>query len=450
MNEKITLQELVELFARKCQWNEADAELFVKEFLALIEEALARDKYVKVKGLGTFKLINIEARKSVDVNTGEAIEIKGHTRVSFIPEAGLRDLINRPFAHFQSVLLKDEVHFADLPEEGGLPDGTEEAGESDMAEETVENVPGDEITTVGEESSQEGMQEEESLPVETEAHLQVEPEPDTVSSSPEQKPEESCLEVVADSSEEEKEESADVEAVVQEEKASGTDVTASERKSEELKEETTVETTPETDEAPEKSVAEQAVETVEPVKKEDKERHFPWCMIASVLLVGIFIGGLITWALTSGRRYMPEEVVEYLMKQERQQKSVPVVPDSVQLADTLTTKVDSSRMQVQPSDTVNKEKVVPGTPKKTETTEKTAAVPAKRETLADTVEYQITGTQASYTLRPGESLVRVALKFYGNKKLWPYLVKHNKSIIKNPDNVPVGTTIQIPQLTPKK
>lgn len=87
-------------------------------------------------------------------------------------------------------------------------------------------------------------------------------------------------------------------------------------------------------------------------------------MIASVLLVGIFIGGLITWALTSGRRYMPEEVVEYLMKQERQQKSVPVVPDSVQLADTLTSKVDSSRMQVQPSDTVNKEKVVPGTPKK--------------------------------------------------------------------------------------
>ena len=77
MNEKITLQELVELFAQKCQLNEADAELFVKEFLSLIEEALTRDKYVKVKGLGTFKLINIEARKSVDVNTGEAIEIKG-------------------------------------------------------------------------------------------------------------------------------------------------------------------------------------------------------------------------------------------------------------------------------------------------------------------------------------------------------------------------------------
>lgn len=88
--------------------------------------------------------------------------------------------------------------------------------------------------------------------------------------------------------------------------------------------------------------------------------------------------------------------------------------------------------------------------KKEEKTPVVSTPVPKRETLADTVEYQITGNQGSYTLKPGESLVRVALKFYGNKKLWPYLVKHNKAIIKNPDNVPVGTTIQIPQLTPKK
>ena len=116
MSDKITLQELVESFARKCQLDPAEAALFVKEFLNLIEEALARDKYVKVKGLGTFKLINIESRKSVDVNTGESIEIKEHTRVSFVPETGLRDLINKPFAHFQSVLLNDDVHFEDLPD----------------------------------------------------------------------------------------------------------------------------------------------------------------------------------------------------------------------------------------------------------------------------------------------------------------------------------------------
>ena len=437
MNEKITLQELVDLFAQKSQLNEADAALFVKEFLSLIEEALARDKYVKVKGLGTFKLINIEARKSVDVNTGEAIEIKGHTRVSFIPEAGLRDLINKPFAHFQSVLLKDEVHFADLPEEGGLPEGTEEESESDGTEETVENVPGGEITTVGLESSPKDMQEEEPLSAEAVVHLQVEPEKD-VASSTEQQVEKSCPEVAEDPSVEEKEEPADAEAVVPERNTSEADVTVPEKETE-------------ASESENEAQQEQEGEASFSASSGEKERHIPWCMIASVLLVGIFIGGLRTWALTSGRRYVPKEVMEYLMKQEQLQKSAVVVPDSSKVTDTLTAKVDSSQIQVQRPDTVNQQpKVVTVTPSQTGKNEKTVAVPAKRETLADTVEYQITGTQTSYTLRPGESLVRVALKFYGNKKLWPYLVKHNKSIIKNPDNVPVGTTIQIPQLTPKK
>lgn len=436
MNEKITLQELVDLFAQKSRLNEADAALFVKEFLSLIEEALARDKYVKVKGLGTFKLINIEARKSVDVNTGEAIEIKGHTRVSFIPEAGLRDLINKPFAHFQSVLLKDEVHFADLPEEGGLPEGTEEESESDGTEEAVESVPGDEITTVGVESSLKDMQEEEPLSAEAVVHSQGEPEEDVVPSSLEQKPEESCLEVAAAPSVEEKEEPADAEAVVSERNISEADATVPEK---------------ETEASESENKAQQEGEASFSASSGEKERHIPWCMIASVLLVGIFIGGLITWALTSGRRYVPEEVMEYLMKQEQLQKSAVVVPDSSKVTDTLTAKVDSSQMQVQRPDTVNQQpKAVTAAPSQAGKNEKVAAVPAKRETLADTVEYQITGTQTSYTLRPGESLVRVALKFYGNKKLWPYLVKHNKSIIKNPDNVPVGTTIQIPQLTPKK
>lgn len=434
MNEKITLQELVDLFAQKSQLNEVDAALFVKEFLSLIEEALARDKYVKVKGLGTFKLINIEARKSVDVNTGEAIEIKGHTRVSFIPEAGLRDLINKPFAHFQSVLLKDEVHFADLPEEGGLPEGTEEESESDGTEEAVESVPGGEMTTVGLESSPKDMQEEEPLSAEAVVHLQVEPEKDVASSSTEQKLEESCPEIAAAPSVEEKEEPADAEAVVSERNISEADATVPEK---------------ETEASESENKAQQEGEASFSASSGEKERHIPWCMIASVLLVGIFIGGLITWALTSGRRYVPKEVMEYLMKQEQLQKSAVVVPDSSKVTDTLTAKVDSS--QVQRPDTVNQQpKVVTVTPSQMGKNEKVAAVPAKRETLADTVEYQITGTQTSYTLRPGESLVRVALKFYGNKKLWPYLVKHNKSIIKNPDNVPVGTTIQIPQLTPKK
>ena len=72
------------------------------------------------------------------------------------------------------------------------------------------------------------------------------------------------------------------------------------------------------------------------------------------------------------------------------------------------------------------------------------------ESLSDTVEYVISGTKFTYTIGEGETLVRVALKFYGNKKLWPYLVKHNANIIKDPNNVPAGLIINIPELTPRK
>ena len=68
--------------------------------------------------------------------------------------------------------------------------------------------------------------------------------------------------------------------------------------------------------------------------------------------------------------------------------------------------------------------------------------------LSEKIEYKITGTIATHTLRNGETLTRVALKYYGNKKIWPYLVKHNKSVIKNPDNVPIGTSINVPKLEP--
>lgn len=429
MNDKITLQELVELFAQKCQLEQADAALFVKEFLNLIEEALTRDKYVKVKGLGTFKLISIEARKSVDVNTGESIEIKGHARVSFIPEAGLRDLINKPFAHFQSVLLKDEVHFDDLPEEGGLPEGEDDGLDADMAEETVESVreefqPETVVPPVTEQSEEAKM---ETAPVSSAQDL-----PEKENAEDASLPAEDVTSAEMEQPGPEKKEAEAAVASVKEEKESVGDEVVTNRKVE----------SPSTESAGDVPVS------VE--KEQEKERHIPWCMIASILLVGIFIGWLVTWALTSGRRYIPEEVVEYLMTHEQPQRKVPVLPDSLKVTDTVTVRTDTSRNQaVQTPDTVipvakGKEPLPAGR------TEKNAAVPVKRETLADTVEYQITGTQTSYTIQPGESLVRVALKFYGNKKLWPYLVKHNKSVIKNPDNVPVGTVIQIPQLTPKK
>ena len=117
-------------------------------------------------------------------------------------------------------------------------------------------------------------------------------------------------------------------------------------------------------------------------------------MIASILLAGIFIGGIVTWVLTSGRRYIPEQVVEKLMNETQKTPAPVVVSDSLQLADTLVVKTDSSLVQ--------KKDTLKTAAKKEEKTPAASTPVPKRETLADTVEYQITGNQVHIPLNQGE------------------------------------------------
>ena len=106
MNEKLNIQDLIDTLAERHGMSKKNADSFVKEFFQLIEESLEKDKYVKIRGLGTFKLIDVGSRESVNVNTGERFEIQGHTKVSFTPEPALKDIINRPFSHFETVVLR--------------------------------------------------------------------------------------------------------------------------------------------------------------------------------------------------------------------------------------------------------------------------------------------------------------------------------------------------------
>lgn len=92
----------------------ADAEAFVSAMFTLINEALASERAVKVKGLGTFKVISVAARKSVDVNTGEPIIIEGRDKISFTPDTVLRDEVNKPFAQFETVVVNDGVDFSEI------------------------------------------------------------------------------------------------------------------------------------------------------------------------------------------------------------------------------------------------------------------------------------------------------------------------------------------------
>ena len=107
MNNRFTVQELIEALTQRHDMELADAEAFVHTFFKLIEERLESDRYVKIKGLGTFKLVNIDSRESIDVNTGKRIEIKSHNRIVFTPDSIMRNLVNKPFAHFETVQLNE-------------------------------------------------------------------------------------------------------------------------------------------------------------------------------------------------------------------------------------------------------------------------------------------------------------------------------------------------------
>lgn len=109
MNTKITIVELVDLMAQATSTSKRVCELFLRELFAVTSQALIDGESVKIKGVGTFKVTQVKARKSVDVSTGEANEIAGHSKVTFTPDKSLADAVNQPFAQFETVVLDDEV-----------------------------------------------------------------------------------------------------------------------------------------------------------------------------------------------------------------------------------------------------------------------------------------------------------------------------------------------------
>ena len=156
---KIT--DLASLLAEKHGISHKEAEMFVSLLFDIAKGALHAQKQVKIKGLGTFKLTSVSSRESIDVNTGQRILIEGRDKVSFTPDAAMKNLVNRPFAQFETVILKDDVDFTDIDkkydekvEEEALP--TEEP----VVEEPIVEEPAQEETIVEEPVVEKPVQEE--------------------------------------------------------------------------------------------------------------------------------------------------------------------------------------------------------------------------------------------------------------------------------------------------
>ena len=127
---KIAIQDVASKLIVQNGLSKKEATRFANKMFDLIREALEEEKTVKVKGLGTFKIIDVDSRESVNVNTGERVLIEGHNKITFTPDALMKELVNKPFSQFETIVLNDGVDFKD-PSEEELEQETLEAEESE-------------------------------------------------------------------------------------------------------------------------------------------------------------------------------------------------------------------------------------------------------------------------------------------------------------------------------
>lgn len=195
---KISLSDLAQRLAEKSGISLQDAELFIRKMFDVANEGLQSDKLVKMKWLGTFKVMAVKDRESVDVNTGERIIIEGRDKISFTPDNILKEIVNKPFAQFETVVVNDGVDFDEIDrkfenaeEDGSVFDSTLEcvpdsdnssldsfveqdspvtSGVIDFLDEENDAPVSDEMIVIGERLSQEKVAEpEEKKPEESES-----------------------------------------------------------------------------------------------------------------------------------------------------------------------------------------------------------------------------------------------------------------------------------------
>lgn len=201
---KISLSDVAQRLAEKSGISLQDAELFIRKMFDVANEGLQSDKLVKMKWLGTFKVMAVKDRESVDVNTGERIIIEGRDKISFTPDNILKEIVNKPFAQFETVVVNDGVDFDEIDrkfenaeEDGSVFDSTLEcvpnsdnsslesfveqdspvtSGVIDFLDEENDAPVSDEMIVIGEKRlSQENVAEPEEKKPEGSEHAATEP-----------------------------------------------------------------------------------------------------------------------------------------------------------------------------------------------------------------------------------------------------------------------------------
>jgi nucleoid DNA-binding protein len=390
MDAKLNHSDFSALLSKHLEISVSKAEHFTKAFFDILIEGLDSDGIVKINGLGTFKMIDVASRGSVNVNTGEKIEIKGHRKLTFIPADTLKDKINQPFAMFEPVEVDDDY----------VDDADDSVEQEEQTIVLVEQQP------VVEEQHTDELAEAVEEPAE---------EPADAAEQPNEEPKETV--------EEPAEESADAAEQPNEEPKETIEEPADEltEATEQLAEEP-ADAAEQPNEEPKETIEEPADESAEATKQQEIEKNersskvYIYAAISTLLLIiAVFLFFV----------FDRKETVE-------EGKSIAVVaePDTIkpQIADTLV---------AQPS--IAEDFVI---------VEAMNSLPLSKITIEDTTIYSIKGTKAVHRVGLDETLTKISLLYFEDKRFWPYIVQYNK--IKNYNSLEIGTELLIPNLVPRK
>ena len=358
MNEKISFPDLVGLLSSKMNITKKEAETFLKEFFTVSTEVITSGEELRINGLGLFKPIWVEARGSINIQTGEPVEIPGHYKLSFIPDKVLREAVNAPFSSFSVEVLNDHVPIEDMT---AVPSQDIDENNDICNTENVELQDSKEIRE----------KEEEDEPIEP-AHEYIQ-----------------------------EDKSADEES---------SESTVSSQEIEKFQEEIIQ---PEL----ETKVEEKEEDCYEDyLRKSASRKSFWWGVLsASGIIIICLAGGIFFMGNDSPYVVKIGEYTLSLGKQSIDSRPMNNNPESVVLPENKDTLSEMEK------DSVLKDSVISASP---------LAAPEVKPVIE--------------TIRSGVFLTTLARKYFGHKAFWVYIYEENKDVIKNPNQVPIGTRLTIP------
>ena len=432
MKQKLLLSDFAQWLSEKEGITKKEAQTFLRTLFQIVEQGLTDDQFVKIKGLGTFKLVTVNERESVNINTGERFQIGEHNKIAFIPDASMKEIINRPFAHFESVDLSDETDTAELDAvdeavKQEFPPISEE--ETSTAEESIPTTV-EVITESSHPTPLPEKQKDVTEEVSEESNLteEIPTEIATITEGlEEKKAEEKAEETEALAQAEETETLAQAEAVA---------ITAKETASESqaLEENHTPEETPiqvvSTNEKTDAMGTDAEISVSQPTTltvsgaavEEEEDTRRPWLRRT---LMALFVLLLCTASYFAGyyRLLCPP-----CASTAPTAPATKVQPDSAQAKKPQAAKKDSAAVSAAPQ-TVSKP---------LNEAKDSVKQPQKQEEA-------VTRT---HTIRVGDNLSRIARKYYGDDHYVDFIIRKNN--LKNADNIHVGKVLVLPPLETEK